>query len=99
MRLIDADAVIDVIFKKCDEYDFEDDYCSGVMDGLGKAIKLVDEQPVVEPAMRGKWVESNAGVMSCSVCKHPAYRDLHSCELFDYCPYCGARMDGDIECD
>jgi hypothetical protein len=37
-----------------DENDFDDDYCSGVMDGIEKAIKIIDEQPTIEPVQRGE---------------------------------------------
>lgn len=62
------------------------------------ATKAADVQPV----KRGKWLHFNSdGIIFCSECKHEAYWDTdYGQQLFDYCPYCGARMDlkdGDTE--
>lgn len=54
MRLIDGDKVEELLWEMCDENDFDDDYRSGVMDGLEKAIKIIDEQPTIEPVQRGE---------------------------------------------
>jgi uncharacterized CHY-type Zn-finger protein len=56
----------------------------------------------VQPVKRGKWFHSkkNYGFIICSQCKHEAYWDTdYGQQLFDYCPYCGARMmrDGDAD--
>lgn len=60
-----------------------------------KAMKAADVQPV----KRGKWLYSNNySFIVCSQCGHEAYWDTdYGQQLFDYCPYCGARMikDGD----
>ena len=53
----------------------------------------------VQPVRRGRWIHFNDdGIIFCSECKHEAYWDTdYGQQLFDYCPYCGARMikDGD----
>ena len=48
----------------------------------------------VQPVKRGKWLHFNSdGIIFCSECKHEAYWDTdYGQQLFDYCPYCGARM-------
>lgn len=57
-------------------------------------IELSDVQPV----KHGKWLHINNGIIFCSECEHEAYWDTdYGQQLFDYCPYCGARMDGDKE--
>lgn len=60
-----------------------------------KPVKSADVQPV----KHGKWEKDekrNSFEKFCSVCKHEAYWDTdYGQQLFDYCPYCGARMDGD----
>lgn len=53
----------------------------------------------VQPVKHGRW-ESPAsvgnGIKFCSVCRNEAYWDMdYGQQLFDYCPYCGARMGGD----
>lgn len=48
----------------------------------------------VQPVRRGRWIHFNDdGIIFCSECKHEAYWDTdYGQQLFDYCPYCGARM-------
>ena len=45
----------------------------------------------VAPVRHGHWIECNYGLMfECSECKYPT-----EYSLTDYCPNCGAKMDGD----
>ena len=106
MRLIDADKVIDVILKECVEYELNYDYCSGVMDGLGKAIKIIVVQPTIEPVKRGKWVEIGQQYIhdwqmmnKCSACGHTVTNVSYGDSVIHlkYCPYCGAEMENDEE--
>ena len=66
-------------------------------------MDLIDDMPAVDvqPVKRGKWLHFNSdGIIFCSECKHEAYWDTdYGQQLFDYCPYCGARMikDGDTD--
>lgn len=57
---------------------------------------MINEIPAadVQPVRRGKWLHFNSdGFIFCSECKHEAYWDTdYGQQLFDYCPYCGARM-------
>ena len=48
----------------------------------------------VQPVKHGKWFHiNNDGFIYCSVCENEAYWDTdYGQQLFDYCPYCGARM-------
>ena len=56
----------------------------------------------VAPVRHGRWVEyeneADMGYHYCSECKHQAFNyDEGDCNveiLSDYCPNCGARMDG-----
>lgn len=71
-----------------------------------KIYKLLDDEPSIEKDLmpKGKW-EFRYSVNSdftlddfniyCSSCGHEAYVDegLCSYQLFDFCPYCGARME------
>lgn len=75
------------------------------IDGYEKAICAVHELILdkdliedVQPVKKGKWRHSISynGFIVCSECKHEAYWDTdYGQQLFDYCPYCGARMDGE----
>ena len=51
----------------------------------------------VQPVKHGRWespVSVGNGIKFCSVCRNEAYWDTdYGQQLFDYCPYCGARMD------
>ena len=66
-------------------------------------MDLIDEMPTadVQPVKKGKWLHLNSdSFIFCSECKHEAYWDTdYGQQLFDFCPYCGARMikDGDTE--
>ena len=58
----------------------------------------------VQSVRHGRWicpVSVGNGIKFCSVCHNEAYWDTdYGQQLFDYCPYCGARMDlkdGDTE--
>lgn len=49
----------------------------------------------VQPVKCGKWLHFNNDInfIFCSDCKREAYWDTdHGYQLFDYCPYCGAKM-------
>lgn len=58
-------------------------------------IKAADVQPV----KRGRWFHiNNDGFIYCSECNNEAYWDTdYGQQLFDYCPYCGAKMIKDGE--
>ncbi|MBR1750907.1 MAG: hypothetical protein IJ740_08515 [Ruminococcus sp.] len=84
MRPIDADALIDKICGECgvkNRETFCNAYCGDK--------KAVESMPTldVEPVKHGRWfgtVCSNCGNSDCNYYDH------------DYCPFCGARMDGDV---
>jgi hypothetical protein len=69
------------------------------------AMDFIDAIPAadVQPVKHGRWEKDekrNSFEKFCSICKHEAYWDTdYGQQLFDYCPYCGARMmkDGDTE--
>lgn len=60
----------------------------------GGARKLIAEAPAadVAPVVHGRWVcmEAEIGYFACSECDHRILR-----AKCNYCPNCGARMDGD----
>lgn len=67
--------------------------------------KAVDEAPTVDatPVVHGRWYvpkgmmpPEHHGRYRCSVCGHMAMYERPGREfLSDYCPNCGAKMDGD----
>lgn len=70
-------------------------------------VKILNQFPVadVAPVRHGRWISltdcSNAGVY-CSVCHKKVYKkDYAICNRknklrSDYCPNCGAKMDGEL---
>lgn len=88
------DAEIDTA---CNEQDW---YCQGLMDA-GVAIDAVPSADVVEVG-HGHWQTDRYGNLLCSECKGFALYLETGCYVnrhmeqhkSDYCPNCGARMDG-----
>ena len=71
-------------------------YGCGVLEGLDRATKRLNEQPAadVAPVRHGKW-ECNK---PCPVCGVDRFKGLDADIWADweppYCPNCGAKMDG-----
>ena len=65
--------------------------------GTGDAIDIIDDFPAadVAPVAHGHWEPGNP---ICPVCGENKFKDLDAdiwCDwLPDYCPNCGAKMDG-----
>lgn len=57
----------------------------------GRARKLIEDAPAadVQPVRHGRWVYDE-GEFACSECDGVMVRNV-----FNYCPWCGARMDGE----
>ena len=57
----------------------------------GRARKLIEDAPAadVAPVVHGRWIDFCNAATKCSCCE--AILASHS----NYCPNCGARMDGD----
>lgn len=47
----------------------------------------------VAPVVHGRWLD-NEDYMFCSICGIQWYYCDNDTETFNYCPNCGARMDG-----
>lgn len=89
MRLIDADAL-------------KNDFCAMKFptDRIN-VIELINEQPTITAEQkRGRWipVTNGRGGHECDQCHNysPSYQTGKE-HLSDYCPNCGARMDGESE--
>ena len=90
MRAIDADAL------KEDLTRFYDNEVT--------ARKLIDEQPTIQPEpKRGKWIKTArwGRVYYCDQCRN--YLDFDGVNAgrgsTNFCPNCGARMEGLVETD
>lgn len=97
MKLIDADKLKPKIKYIAKSY------------GMGiftkeKLLDAIDKCAIeVEPVRRGKWQEissvknigeCNIPISKCSCCGLSCCDILNNNELYNYCPNCGARMDG-----
>lgn len=71
----------------------------------GRFNALINEQPLadVKEVKHGKWIEKEEDlgydVYQCSVCKEEYCLETGSPQEnnYDYCPNCGARMDGGVK--
>lgn len=86
MRLIDADKII--ITRQ--EY-------VGALTLKERLRRLLDSQPTVdaESVRHGRWIEVDVGdcCYRCSECGF--IRDAYLLDIGNYCPKCGAKMDGE----
>ena len=57
--------------------------------------RWIRELPSVEPERKtGKWIENKWGEETCSECGY-----IHKAEGTNYCPNCGAKMEGGVNCN
>lgn len=71
-----------------------DDFATKIVPSLLNSIPAAD----VAPAVHGRWLHSgyvdHLEVVKCSECNHEAFAiALYVCDG-NYCPECGAKMDG-----
>ncbi|MCM1167734.1 MAG: hypothetical protein NC299_17250 [Lachnospiraceae bacterium] len=94
-RYIDADALYYALMHLCEKFNVS---FGGESKGFGKALaELPETLPAadVRPERHGKWIYSYTPkhtYAKCSVCRYT--RNPITQTGWDYCPNCGARMDG-----
>ncbi|MFR1482505.1 hypothetical protein [Phascolarctobacterium faecium] len=93
MRLIDADAAKMKLLKLSEGIDVYDEYFNGIRIGYKRAAHSLVTIPTVEERKHGHWVRHN-DIIACSECIFDMCFDENIAEL-NYCPYCGAKMDGE----
>lgn len=59
---------------------------------IAKAINSIPAADVA-PVVHGQWLD-NEDYMFCSICGIQWYYCDNDTETFNYCPNCGAKMDG-----
>lgn len=87
-RLVDADELLGKF--RYGDYDSRDD-----KDWIMTVRRMIKEQPTIEaePVKHGKWEEYEVPhIICCSECDWATGVDEKD---FNYCPNCGARMDGE----
>lgn len=98
MKLIDGDKLKEMLHTAAMPMT---EYGRGVQTGYQYARAFIDNMPEIEaePVRRGRWIDKDNtgddwdGETICALCD-----GVSPCRLFwDYCPHCGARMDGDVE--
>ena len=67
------------------------DYCAGMKNVIG----IVKNQDSVDPVKHGHWKFAKDVYISCSVCDATIL--LFNAENPNYCPHCGAKMEGEAE--
>ena len=89
MRLIDADA----FSEKYGNYYAEEGPEEGFIGTVGD---LIAKQPTIEPEVRhGRWnYRHEDDWCYCTACGTDAEGSDGECLETDYCPHCGAKMDG-----
>ena len=95
------------IMKNPDSEFATDDYIDGFSDGISAAIKELEAFPTadVAPIRHGRWISLDDYFedAQCSECGDAlvigdcSFNDF--CECYNYCPNCGAKMDGGEEND
>lgn len=75
--------------------DASEEWAKGYDSAIDAVMDILEGMPAadVEPVRHGEWQEIN-GIFRCSCCgysfEHEGYQ-----HFFNYCPNCGAKMDGD----
>lgn len=90
-RLIDANVIIRDLTAMMSEYD------AISLDGMIRGLTQAPTVDAVE-VVHGRWIGETGGYMwrqNCSVCNEPVYNKMKP--YYNYCPYCGAKMDGGNE--
>lgn len=102
MRLIDADIAIKRVKTKAVFYSGEtaDDFDTGRKIGLLDAVEVIADEAAkraidTKSVKCGYW-QRWRNLYRCSECKFTIlqFHFFEKCD-FDFCPHCGARMDGD----
>ena len=92
MRLIDADALEQIITEKFKEH-YGDTVYQFIHDFFRFVIRQIRRMPTIEaePVKHGRWIDVReyCGDFMCSNCDA-----LYGTNKFNYCPNCGATMDG-----
>lgn len=89
MRLIDADALLD---KQ------ESLYMRGHVLFHGVTAYTLENAPTIEvqlPVAHGRWSWCTENKYRCTNCgRHTRVDEVMDEPVYNYCPYCGAKMDG-----
>lgn len=94
MRLIDAKAALEKIYLAGEAIkEYSGRFYEGKFNGLQCAYEIINDMSTVEERKHGRWVRHN-NIIACSECIWDMYWEEGNTEL-NYCPSCGAKMDGE----
>ena len=91
------ETAMEIICDLCKDL-YPDEDCPGKCDWMEY---LEENAADVAPVVHGRWLHSgyeeysgHLALVKCSRCSHEAYAIACYVREGNYCPYCGARMDG-----
>ena len=98
-RLIDvADLSCSIFAAKCSLVKGESEWVNGYRDALASVLELIEEAHTVDAVkVHGHWYKAPHHPYRCSNCGEEALLDMYGESHYrsNYCPNCGAKMDGD----
>ena len=85
MRLIDADALKEELIEPNVWWETE-----------SQAQRIIDTAPTIDPVKHGKWLFTTTDIqgLSIRVCSECGFQYPFALKKFNYCPMCGATMEG-----
>lgn len=99
MRLIDADRVVATLTAENTRDDDTLGYADGLLDGIEVYAEALRNAPTIdaEPVVHATWIPKDTDgswrVDTCSACKKDTHYVRYA-PAYDFCPNCGAKMDG-----
>ena len=95
-RLIDANALVDAIKNRIEEdREIYPNFSRFSRVGMRIVISIIKKQDTVDSVKHGHWIvyPTLVSFLRCSQCHNGV--GWHNDKKPNYCPNCGARMDGD----
>lgn len=103
MEYISREEAIDKMRSLKSRFRAKNDWDSGYDTAIAEAFEHIKRVPVadVQPVKHGKWKHVAGMNSKCSVCSHYFPVTEFDSRPFDinFCPQCGAKMDGDDDND
>ena len=103
MEYISREEALDKMRSLKSRFRAKNDWDSGYDTAIAEAFEHIKRVPVadVQPVKHGKWKHVAGMNSKCSVCSHYFPVTEFDSRPFDinFCPQCGAKMDGDDDND
>ena len=95
MRLIDADKAKAELLSMIGDIHGWGEFFDGIRGGYRSAADKLDTMPVEEERKHGHWIQVDDTKCKCSACEITHLIAQYPSGDKNYCPYCGAKMDGE----